>query len=340
MELFRFSILCFCAFSLSFILCFMAKGRLLLDTPNERSAHSLPTSRFGGIAIMFSFISVNILDSLLLTYPLQSIVLRSRLLILISILGILGALDDRKHLSAPLRLFGQTLFCLGSLYLWQSPSAFPLTSFPYINYAIGIFLMLSFINASNFSDGLNGLWSGTFLLWSFYVGYFFGFTSFFLLMIAAVLGFFVLNFPKGKIFLGDSGSTFLGGFALLYGLHLAHSNSFEGTNFLVNLIIVFAPFIFVFSDIVMTLLIRLSKGYSPLTPHKDHFKQQLVHKVGLSHTTVTLLYFFGSVLSSFTVGFSAMKGLPLFGMLFYTALQLLFFYFIQRWASLSQKRIF
>jgi UDP-N-acetylmuramyl pentapeptide phosphotransferase/UDP-N-acetylglucosamine-1-phosphate transferase len=253
------------------------------------------------------------------------------MLALLTFLALLGLVDDYKPLAAWVRFTGQLIFCgLAILLLHYS---FPFFYMQPLNIMMGFFLMLAFINAANFSDGLNGLWPGTFLLWTAYIGYFFGLNVVLLLMIAATLGFFVLNFPSGKIFLGDSGSTFLGGFALLYGLNLAHRVPSEGGDFLMTLTIIFAPFIFLFSDIVMTLVIRIYNGHSPLIPHKTHYNQRLVHEIGLSHATVTLMYFFGGVMTSFFMGFLMKKGFGYLGLVCCSGIQMSFFWSIHRWCD-------
>ncbi len=314
------------AFLISFTLCLVGKGRFLLAFPNERSAHHKPTSRFGGIAIFTSLATANVTYTFL-TGDMSSVVTLVMTMVL-AILVILGAFDDRKHLHPLIRLMGQMLFSLLAMYLLSYN--FPFFSTNFINSVVGLFLMLAFINAANFSDGLNGLWSGTFLLWAGYVGYFWSPMPFLWMMMAATFGFFVLNFPKGKVFLGDSGSTLLGGFALLYGLYLSHHFRLD-FYFLTRLTIIFAPFIFIFADIVMTLVLRVAQGHSPFTPHKEHFYQKLIHRVGLSHGTVTTLYLFGSILSSFFIGFLTMKHFWVIGFAFYIPLQLLFFGGVYRW---------
>lgn len=290
--------LCFITGIVSFFLCQYGQRRFFITHPNERSSHAVPTSTFGGVAIWVSISIALSLASLLSPALLshQSYVIFG----CASVLMIVGALDDHKHIHPSIRFCTQIVFCGLSLYLL--PIHILAFKTHWMNAALTLFLMMAFINAGNFSDGLNGLWSGTVMWWCVFAMIFLsGHDPFILFLVCAIFGFFILNFFKGSIFLGDSGSTFLGGCALLYGLQAAGYTlplvPIENTDwlFLQQLTLVFSPFIFVFYDVVLTLLNRIRHGYSPLEAHKEHVNQILVHNVGLSHKRVSLIYISGSM---------------------------------------------
>jgi len=303
----RFMAILLTTFLTSFFLCYYAKGRYFLDAPNERSAHKRPTSRFGGVGIY-----VGVCVGYGLIWYLYGLPYMNELAILAlsSFLWSVGALDDYKHMPVATKLFAQALFAAGGIWFFSLTIPLP-ESFSFLSTPLVFFFMIAFINASNFSDGLNGLWSGTVILWCLWVlflsmigGDHNGFV--FLILFASIMGFFVLNFPFGKIFLGDSGSTFLGGMALLTGVCYAQTHAMGSFYMYELLLMVFSPFAFVFSDIGVTLIKRIFQGYHPFVPHKNHFKQKLVHEIGLSHATVTAIYLLGSLLGTYLLGFRAL----------------------------------
>ncbi len=297
------------AFLISFGVCFLAKGRFFLDTPNDRSSHTRPTSRFGGVGIYVGLISglciAHIADPSRGFEYLKFIALAG-------FLWILGAIDDYKHVNVYFRLLGQLAFAF--LVMGVSQVYLPLPEgLSSISYPLTVLFIVGFINASNFSDGINGLWSGTVMigiLWFVVLCGGVGLNDPLAISVAAILGFFILNYPRGLIFLGDSGSTFLGGLILLYGMHIAKNNAlnFSGMDirFYKNILIVFSPFAFIFSDIAVTLLKRLFQGHHPFIAHKNHFKQKLVHELELSHGLVTFIYLCGALLGVSIIGVSGL----------------------------------
>lgn len=192
---------------------------------------------------------------------------------------------------------------------------------------LGIFAMpvtlialIGFINFSNFSDGINGLWGGTSLIWMLWMHFLFPEEPLFILGSGAVLGYFLLNFPKGRLFMGDSGSTFLGALMVCSGLFYAQKDSsfLQTFNFFwmnstssphmfladyyLFLLKIFSPLAFVFSDVLMTLLRRILSGHHPFEAHREHTMQRLVHILGVSHGTTAIIYMAGSLLSMYLLG--------------------------------------
>ncbi|PAF44066.1 MraY family glycosyltransferase [Helicobacter sp. 11S02629-2] len=178
--------------------------------------HSTPTPRVGGLGIFIGFLLFGTL--LFFNIPIFTVFVYS--IIGGIIVFISGLIEDFKgNLSPKLRLLLQ---CVGvfiatfgaNIYIYDLSFGFNL---PYIiGILFTIFAVVGVINAFNIIDGFNGLASGLSLLVlialffvSYTVGNYFVFYAS-VLLFGAVLGFFVLNFPKGKIFLGDGGAYFLG----------------------------------------------------------------------------------------------------------------------------------
>jgi UDP-N-acetylmuramyl pentapeptide phosphotransferase/UDP-N-acetylglucosamine-1-phosphate transferase len=267
----------------------------VLDHPNERSLHSRPTPRTGGVAI---FVALSVAVALWglgagLTSSLYGLVAGAGLV------AALSFLDDRKGLPVRVRLPGHlvaaALLVIGGLFL-------PGFSLPGLTWDwpewLGILLSLLFlvwmINLYNFMDGMDGFAAGmavigfgTFAL----LGYLAGnpdFVALNLMIVAAVAGFLWFNFPPARIFMGDTGSSLLGLLAGGLSIYGAREGVFP---FWVALL-VFSPFMV---DATVTLLRRLSRGERVWQAHKSHYYQRLVQS-GWGHKK-TVLYEYALMLA-------------------------------------------
>jgi UDP-N-acetylmuramyl pentapeptide phosphotransferase/UDP-N-acetylglucosamine-1-phosphate transferase len=260
----------------------------LLDHPNERSLHSRPTPRSGGVAIFIAL-------AVAVGYWAPGGVLTSLFYGLGAGAGFVAALsflDDRKGLSVSLRLPGHllaaALLVIGGLFLPE----FSLPGMAWLWPAwLGILLSLLFlvwmINLYNFMDGMDGFAAGmavigfgTFAL----LGYLAGnpvFLALNLMVVSAAAGFLLFNFPPARIFMGDTGSSLLG--LLAGGLSIWGAR--EGVFPFWVALLVFSPFIV---DATVTLLRRLGRGERVWQAHKSHYYQRLVQS-GWGHRK-TVLY--------------------------------------------------
>jgi len=171
--------------------------------------HTTPTPRVGGIGLMFA-------NLFLLFNPLGPAFILSAIPAFIG-----GILDDFNNLSARERLIFQSISALFAISLLDAYIIdFHLFTLPYIMAVILFtFGIVGVTNAINIIDGFNGLASGVALMILSALGYV-AFThddmvlfEIIVINFAALVGFLLLNFPKGKIFLGDGGA-FLVGFTL------------------------------------------------------------------------------------------------------------------------------
>ena len=113
------------------------------------------------------------------------------------------------------------------------------------------------------------------------------------LLVASTAGFFVFNFPAGRIFMGDTGSQFLG-FAFASLAVLASTDGYGGVSIFV-VPILFLPFVF---DVLYTLARRAYRRRNLSQAHKEHL-YQLLNQSGWSHAQVSFLYFGYFVLCGF-----------------------------------------
>jgi len=213
-----------------------ALSNSLVDVPNFRSSHSIPTPRGGGVAIVVAFIiSLIILE---INNNLQFLTMLA-LTVAGGMVAIIGFLDDHGHVPARWRLLAHFVAATtGLILLGGMPSVviFNLhVDLAWVGHVFAVFYLVWMLNLYNFMDGIDGLaateavfvcLAGAGLYWI--VG------SYELIWVPlglalAALGFLYWNFPPARIFMGDAGSGFLGLVLGLLALQAAWTNpSFFG----------------------------------------------------------------------------------------------------------------
>lgn len=284
-----------CTFALS-ALCVAGSRRWavkrLLDIPNDRSSHTRPTPRGGGIGIVIGvFIGAwSLFAAQKLSIPVEEI---AALSLGGGIMALAGWLDDVHRLPYRIRLVVQAI-C--SAIILVAIGYFHIIKVPFIGNLhlslIGIPFALLWIvgltNAYNFMDGIDGLaggqaviaglaWAIMGLLGDQSFAYLMGIT-----LAASSLGFLVHNWPPARIFMGDVGSAFIGFTLAVIPVIAGQKNPLT----LVAGFLVVWPFIF---DTSFTLIRRLARGENIFLAHRSHIYQRLV-VAGYSHRYVTLIY--------------------------------------------------
>lgn len=264
-----------------------ALSRSLMDIPNSRSSHSIPTPRGGGVAIVVAFLMVlPVLGWAHLTsWPTVIAIGGAGALV-----AVIGFMDDHGHIAARWRLLGHfsaatwALFWLGGLpVIVLFGSEFDFSWFGHILAAVYLVWML---NLYNFMDGIDGIASieaicaclGACLL--YLVG---GFSELIwvpLSLAMAVFGFLYWNFPPARIFMGDAGSGFLGITLGVISLQAAWLSS----PLLWSWLILLGVFVV---DATFTLIRRLVRGDKVYEAHRSHAYQFASRKAG-KHLPVTL----------------------------------------------------
>jgi Fuc2NAc and GlcNAc transferase len=271
------------SFFLSWILIKQLGGRLL-DIPNDRSSHSLPTPRGGGIAITITATLASVYLSIFASpYAPLSIYI-----ILLVAMATLGAFDDFMSLSVPLRLAAQLIFSLAGTYFCFKSANFPLP----ILLALSLFATFGILwltNLYNFMDGINGIATmqaificGSMAIILHYFKIDKGMINLLLILGFASAGFLFWNFPSAKIFMGDSGSLFLG---FAFGL-IAVKTSVNSIEIAIAWLIIMAVFI---TDATYTLFVRFLTGQKFYLPHRSHSYQKIAIKIGHTKTTLLIL---------------------------------------------------
>jgi Fuc2NAc and GlcNAc transferase len=259
----------------------------LMDVPNERSSHSVPTPRGGGAAI------VGAMTLALIVYAIRGLISPALLIALGGgglAVAIVGYIDDRYHLSAGVRLAVHFAAALWAL-IWLGglpPLGFGtrVVDLGIAGYCVGALGIVWTLNLFNFMDGIDGIAAseGGFIAWSgaalavilgigagvWPVGAAFG---------AACAGFLVWNWPPARIFMGDVGSGYLGFVVAVQAILAAQVHSAA----LLAWLILGGVF---FTDATVTFLRRLARGEKVHVAHRSHAYQWLARRWA-SHKRVT-----------------------------------------------------
>ena len=241
--------------------------RGLLDRPNDRSAHRLPTPRGGGLA----FVLVGVAGSLM--GPAET----SPLLLLCLPLALVGFLDDRLDLPAGLRYAVQ----LATALLLVNAARLPLPAGPLGPAAIAVLVVAvtAVINFVNFTDGLDGLVAGCMAVMLATAAVMLQ-AAWLWPLVGALLGFLAWNWSPARVFMGDVGSTFLG--AVFSAVVLQQPSPAQA----LSLLLVGFPLL---ADALTCVLRRLAAGQAIFRAHRLHLFQRL-HQAGWSHSRVAGLY--------------------------------------------------
>jgi UDP-N-acetylmuramyl pentapeptide phosphotransferase/UDP-N-acetylglucosamine-1-phosphate transferase len=268
-----------------------AVGRSLLDVPNLRSSHEVPTPRLGGVAIF-----LGTLAGALLLSPEGSL----PLLTAAALVWAVGLVDDLSNLHFGVKAVAQALAAVGLLLFYPptilsgAPGALGIVVF-----VVAVFWIVALTNAFNFMDGIDGFTGGVALVNALFLVPLVGIAGGFLpALIGATAGFLIWNINPASIFIGDSGAYFLG-FSLaavsLYAPALS-GRAWTPLGFLAC-VVVFTPYLF---DTGYTLVRRLrgGAGKNIFLAHREHIYQRITPTTGL-HRRTSNIYYGASVVSGF-----------------------------------------
>jgi Fuc2NAc and GlcNAc transferase len=247
-----------------------ALAKNLLDFPNVRSSHTVPTPRGGGIAIVIVLLLSGVMSLFLPNAPIHSLLC---LLLATLAFGILGWQDDKHDLSASVRFLVQILIAsLSTVWLLWNLPGWSLSFAGIVILLLTILWIVWMANLYNFMDGIDGISAVESIILGVTTSYWFamsGSISIATICIAvagAAVGFLRWNWSPAKIFMGDVGSLALGAFFAILAIigttsHLADSG--------------------------VTLLHRMIKREKWWQAHRSHFYQRAVQS-GFSHSQVSL----------------------------------------------------
>lgn len=269
----------------------------LVDTPDGiRKIHLRTIPKSGGLAIAIAaFISI--------AYSNGQVGELLSLLIGALIIVVFGYLDDRFDLNYKWKFFGQIIailvFIAGAPQLFEQNSVFEIDEFSWLPWVIAFLFLLGTSNAINLSDGLDGLAAGlTFISLGLitFISFEADIISVMLVslaMMGALMGFLRFNTHPAQVFMGDTGSQFIGFTSAGLAVYLAQSSA-SAINPILPLLILGLPIM----DTLMVMSVRVFSGKSPFYPDKNHIHHQLM-KFGFYHyEAVAILYVLQLILVS------------------------------------------
>lgn len=261
-----------------------------IDVPkDERRVHKKPIPRMGGVAIYLGFVT-SVIMSVGLDQKIIGMLIGGTLIVL------MGIVDDIKPLSAKVKLVGQII---SALVLVKFGMRIEMLNIPFVDMQINfqmlsipvtIFWIVGITNTLNLIDGLDGLAAGVATIAAFslfYVAHVNGrlIAPFMTLAIAgACIGFLPYNFNPAKIFMGDTGSLFLG--YMLAAISI--DGMIKGATAIATVVPVLALGLPIF-DTTFAILRRLLNGRPIMEADKGHLHHKLLSTgMGQKRTVLTL----------------------------------------------------
>ena len=274
------------------------------NTINQKRLSSLKVPTYGGISMSLAFlVSTRLLgkvDSEIIQIAIYAV-----------LITIIGFIDDRYNLNWKIKLVLQLVAISTPIYL--------LNIYLNIEQLIGINLnnilnlfttviwILLIVNSLNFLDNMDGLAATTATMIAISLGILsyitnqYKLTDISIVLVASMLGFLYFNFPKAKLYMGDSGSLFLGYCLGFISILFSWNNNIESSwIFQIQPVILF--FTIPLLDLMTVMISRIKDGKSPMTGGTDHISHRLLKK-GFTSSQVLLIFgFFSLIILITTMG--------------------------------------
>ncbi len=271
-----------------------------IDVPKDnRRMHDHPIPRMGGLAIFFGFLLATVL-----LVPLDNA--KKGMLLGAVVIVILGVFDDKYALSAKLKFAVQIVAALIAAFagnrvtVLSNPNIFsdnPYWQLGWLSWPVTIIWIVAVTNAVNLIDGLDGLACGVSTISSasmLVIALLVTETDVAVVMAAlagACIGFLPYNFNPAKIFMGDTGATFLG--------YIMATMSVQGMFKMYSMISFVVPFIVLglpIFDVTFAVIRRISHGQNPMTPDRGHIHHRLIDMGFSQKQAVGVLYLVSAIL--------------------------------------------
>lgn len=307
-----------------------------IDIPNKRKVHKVPIPRLGGLGIYIGFLFGYML------FGWESIQMNA-ILIGSFIIVITGLIDDIKPIRARYKLIGQILAAAviplyGGIIL-KDISAFGLyINFGYFGTIATIAFIVAIMNCINLIDGLDGLAGGISAIYFLMIGIIAIVLNsssgldviLTFIMLGATLGFLFYNFNPASIFMGDSGSLFLG--YIISVISLLGYKNVTFTSLIVPVFLLAIPII----DTLFAIIRRLLKHESISMPDKSHLHHQLLKLNFSTRKSVIIIYLIDILFATASIIY--VLGNSKAGIFIYTLLFIIVFILILKTDIISDKK--
>lgn len=262
----------------------------ILAVPGKRSSHDTPTPTIGGVGFVTALILFSVGVLILKSYTLPLRLISGGILV-----ALVGFVDDWRGMPVTVKLACQAISGIIPVYLLFGATVFETPLF--VIFAVSWIVFVQ--NVTNFMDGINGL-AGVFgicvALFLIAMAAFLmendpAFESLRMLLLLLIVGLAVFlryNVTPAQVFMGDTGSQFLGYFLAVSSIVIARNCRIEGefSSALIGTAMVMFPFIY---DVLFTLGRRLIRGANIMSAHREHLYQKLV-KSGYTHSKVVAIH--------------------------------------------------
>ena len=267
-----------------------ALARSLMDIPNERSSHTVPTPRGGGVAIVLTFLTALVVLGLLDALPAASFL---AMFVSGAWIAVIGFLDDHGHVPATWRLLAHFSGSVVALAWLGGLPPLPVFAFMldlgWLGHLLAVMYLVWLLNLYNFMDGIDGIAAIEALTVCLGGAVLYGLSEagnfeweLPLVLMAAVVGFFFWNFPKARIFMGDAGSGFIG---LMFGVFSIQA-AWIAPELFWCWVILLGTFVV---DATVTLVRRVKRRDKFYEAHRSHAYQYASRKYG-AHYLVSLTF--------------------------------------------------
>ncbi len=257
-----------------------------IDEPDvTRKVHEIPTPRLGGVAILLSTLIVTLL--LRGRYKLDQL---TGILVGAFLVSMLGLWDDRFGLGPWIKLLGQ-IVAVGLLIV----TGVHISSLRnlVLNYGATLVWVVGITNALNLLDNMDGASGGIAAIAAGYFALMCSFTGQYLVgalsvaVMAACIGFLIYNWTPATIFMGDSGSLFLGFTLASIGIKLRFPENVAFVTWMIPLLVLGVPIF----DTTLVVISRLRRRLNPMTtPGTDHTSHRLTYAGLTRREAVLVLY--------------------------------------------------
>jgi UDP-GlcNAc:undecaprenyl-phosphate GlcNAc-1-phosphate transferase len=262
----------------------------VMDHPNPRKVHARPMPLLGGAAIVVaSIVALLVFQD---HFEIQQLI---GIFFGAALVSLLGIVDDRWGLRPLLKLIGQIF---AAVILIASGLQIRSLPFEWLNILVTLVWIVGITNAFNLLDNMDGLSGGVAAVAA----------AFFMLMAAlsdqsyvgalaaallgAAIGFLAYNFNPASIFMGDTGSLFLGFMLSAIGIKLRFPSNVTFVTWMIPILVLGMPIF----DTTLVFISRLRRGKNPLTtPGKDHVSHRLVALGFTTREAVMIHYLAGGV---------------------------------------------
>lgn len=256
----------------------------ILDNPSARKVHSAPVPLMGGIAIYVAFIAA------LAIWGERSYINEVvGISVGATLVSIVGALDDSRGMGSYLKLLFQvaaaTVLILSGVQVRLFHGI--------LDIALTLLWVVGITNAFNLLDNMDGLSSGVATIAAAFFTLLAAMSDQYLVgtlaaaLCGACLGFLVYNWNPARVFMGDTGSLFLGFLLAAVGIKLRFPANSASITWMIPILVLALPLF----DTTLVFFSRLRRGRNPLTtPGKDHVSHRLARRTGSQREAVLLCY--------------------------------------------------